>query len=84
MAKYKVIRYDQAGDFHEIIDGKGGSFFVDLLVDASFNDYPSGTISEKTGISKIDVCNEIVGKEIEMEEMFPYCYIGQNIKIVNP
>lgn len=79
---YQIIKFNKTADHYELKGSDGRTYRADLFVDASFKDYPSGTISEQTGISKEDVDNEIIGKFVEIDELIPYEYIASGVSLI--
>jgi len=68
--KLRVIRYNKAGDFHELEDENGKLFYIDLFISGSFENNPD---------NKADLTD----KWIEVDEIYAYCYIGNGIRIIS-
>jgi len=66
----KVIRWDSSNCYHECQTEDGRTLFVDLIVD-----------SRQLDFSGYDP-DELVGKSVKCESIFPYCYIAQSVEII--
>ncbi len=78
---YTVTKYSQTLRHHTIEDSNKKEYYVDLFVSDSFEGMSPSSISEQTGISEIEFMESIIGKKIEIDELNPYEYIAEGIRI---
>ena len=81
MEKYLVISYNDRDNTHYLKNIKTGSYIrADLCVDASWKEYLD--LGETNNTEVESLCNSIVGKKIEIEEVVPCIYFAKNTKLI--
>lgn len=78
---YTVTKYSPELRRHTIEDSNKTEYYVDLFVSDSFEGMSTSSISEQTGISEIEFMESLIGKKVEIDELQPYEYIAEGIRI---
>lgn len=80
--KYEIIKYHPELSYHEIKDViTGKTFRVDLFVSATFSPDLLANASMSRDES-IKIQSDLIGKFVEIEEIYPYCYIANDITLL--
>lgn len=84
MAKYKIVSYSDISRTHSLIGVDNTDVFwrVDLSVDGTFPELYNLYDDEDIFKDIHDVEKSLIGKTIEVEELFPIMYAAKNIKFV--
>ena len=76
--KYQVKSYNANSGDYCCVDEKGDSYRIDLCIDGDF-DFQSKDQENKTPLDRSKL---LVGRNVNIDYLHPYLYIGVNVSLV--